>query len=211
MDNYAKLRAVLDAAFDQCAKGKGAERHANGEPWTDQPIFTIARQVGDGFNAGQAIKKIGEAQQMAARGEYDRAGNEILGAIVYCASLHVLWERPLSNVKLEGGKVTLGVLSGGSLDAPKIQHVPSAAYNIATKYKTGQKVVGSDKLDDVAFTDWSGHAFELRPRFEKIVVKTRGGIQFFIEAFDSHEPKWVWHWSEAHTSYLDVVGYYIIK
>lgn len=88
---YESLRKVLDAAFDQCANGKGKERHGNGLAWTEQPIFTIARQVGDGFNAGQAIKKIQEAQQMAARGEHERARHEILGAIVYCASLHVLW------------------------------------------------------------------------------------------------------------------------
>lgn len=93
-DRYTSLRNVLDAAFAQAATGKGAERHANGEDWTKQPIFTIARQVGDGFNAGQVIKKVQEAQQMAARGEFQRAQHEVLGAIVYAASLHVLWDRP---------------------------------------------------------------------------------------------------------------------
>lgn len=90
-DGYAALRTVLNAAYDQSANGKGAERHGNGKVWTEQPIFTIAGQVGDGFNAGQAIKKIQEAQQMAARGEYTKAQHEVLGAIVYAASLHVLW------------------------------------------------------------------------------------------------------------------------
>lgn len=93
-DRYTSLRNVLDAAFAQAATGKGAERHANGEDWTKQPIFTIAQQVGDGFNAGQVIKKVQEAQQMAARGEFQRAQHEVLGAIVYAASLHVLWDRP---------------------------------------------------------------------------------------------------------------------
>ena len=91
-DRYTSLRNVLDAAFAQAATGKGAERHANGEDWTKQPIFTIAQQVGDGFNAGQVIKKVQEAQQMAARGEFQRAQHEVLGAIVYAASLHVLWK-----------------------------------------------------------------------------------------------------------------------
>lgn len=93
-DRYTSLRNVLDAAFAQAATGKGAKRHANGEDWTKQPIFTIAQQVGDGFNAGQVIKKVQEAQQMAARGEFQRAQHEVLGAIVYAASLHVLWQYP---------------------------------------------------------------------------------------------------------------------
>lgn len=92
-NDYAALRAVLNTAYDQAARGKGVERHGNGKAWTEQPIFTIAGQVGDGFNAGQAIKKIQEAQQMAARGEYAKAQHEVLGAIVYAASLHVLWNK----------------------------------------------------------------------------------------------------------------------
>jgi hypothetical protein len=95
MDQYKKLRTILDAAFNQAAYGKGAERHGNGKDWTEQPIFTIAGQVGDGFNAGQAIKKIQEAHQMAQRGELSKAQHEILGAIVYCASLHELWSAGL--------------------------------------------------------------------------------------------------------------------
>lgn len=92
--HYKALRAVLDAAYEQSAHGKGLERHGSGgKPWTEQPIFTIAGQVGDGFNAGQAIKKIQEAQQMAARGEHSKAMHEVLGAIVYAASLHVLWSK----------------------------------------------------------------------------------------------------------------------
>lgn len=90
---YMELAAVLEAAYNQAAYGKGAERHANDDPWTEQPIFKIAEQVGDGFNAGQVIKKVQEAQQMAARGEYAKAQHEVLGAIVYAASLHVIWGR----------------------------------------------------------------------------------------------------------------------
>ena len=90
-DLYRDLAAVLEAAYNQAAYGKGAERHATDNLWTEQPIFKIAEQVGDGFNAGQVIKKTQEAQQMAARGEYSKAQHEILGAIVYAASLHVSW------------------------------------------------------------------------------------------------------------------------
>ena len=88
---YAELDDVLSAAYDQAAYGKGAERHANDDPWTEQPIFKIASQAGDGFNVGQVIKKVQEAQQMAARGENDKARHEVLGAIVYAASLYVIW------------------------------------------------------------------------------------------------------------------------
>lgn len=90
-DLYRDLAGVLEAAYNQAAYGKGAERHANDDPWTEQPIFKIADQVGDGFNAGQVIKKVQEAQQMASRGEYTKAQHEVLGAIVYAASLHVIW------------------------------------------------------------------------------------------------------------------------
>jgi len=90
-DLYHDLAAVLEAAYNQAAHGKGKERHADANPLTEQPIFKIAEQVGDGFNAGQVIKKTQEARQMAARGEYAKAQHEILGAIVYAASLHVMW------------------------------------------------------------------------------------------------------------------------
>lgn len=90
---YVELNRVLTLAYDQAAFGKGAERHANNDDWTVQPIFQIANQVGDGFNAGQVIKKVQEAQQMAARGEHEKARHEILGAIVYAASLYVIWEK----------------------------------------------------------------------------------------------------------------------
>ena len=90
-DLYWDLSVVLEAAYNQAAYGKGAERHGNNNPWTEQPIFQIAKQVGDGFNTGQVIKKVQEAQQMAARGETDKAQHEVLGVIVYAASLYVIW------------------------------------------------------------------------------------------------------------------------
>lgn len=83
--DYGALRAVLDLAYAQAAHGKGRERHANGLPFTDQPIFAIADMVGDGFLSGQAIKKIQEAQRMDSAA----AQREILGAIVYLAALHI--------------------------------------------------------------------------------------------------------------------------
>ena len=84
---YSVLRAILEDAYAQAASGKGAERHANGRPWTEQPINTITEAVGVGFPAGQAMKKLGEAMGMLRRGEADAARREILGAIVYAAAL----------------------------------------------------------------------------------------------------------------------------
>ena len=84
---YSVLRAILDDAYEQAASGKGAERHANGQPWSRQPINTITEAVGPGFPAGQAIKKLTEALGMLRRGEADAAHREVLGAIVYAAAL----------------------------------------------------------------------------------------------------------------------------
>ncbi len=91
-DHYAILRDILDAAFRQAAQGKGKERHATDNAWADQPIGTIGRMVGPGFNSGQAIKKLTEAMGMLSRGERDAARREVLGAIVYAASVVMLIE-----------------------------------------------------------------------------------------------------------------------
>lgn len=87
---YEPLRLILNDALAQAATGKGHERHSNGEPWTDQPICTIGRQVGIGFNTGQALKKTGEAMGMLSRNQRKAAEAEILGAINYLASAVLL-------------------------------------------------------------------------------------------------------------------------
>lgn len=81
--DYAELRQILDQAFDFAAKGKGAERHGNGQPWKNQPHFHINKQVGIGFAIGQAIKKLREGNDMD---ETHRTRKEWLGAISYIAS-----------------------------------------------------------------------------------------------------------------------------
>lgn len=84
---FDELALVLMDAFDQAASGKGQERHGGNKPFTEQPIFLIEQLVGPGFNAGQAIKKTQEALRMAAQGEPGKARHELLGAIVYLASI----------------------------------------------------------------------------------------------------------------------------
>lgn len=78
---YASLADVLNRAFDQAARGKGAERHAQGQPFDRQPMQDLIRLHGIGFATGQASKKAQEAHRLPR----DRAVAELLGAINYLA------------------------------------------------------------------------------------------------------------------------------
>jgi len=89
--DYLDLFNALMDAFMQSAYHKGKERHGNGLPFEEQPIFTIAKLFGPGFAGGQASKKLQEAIGMAERGDRVAARNEALGAIVYAASLAHTW------------------------------------------------------------------------------------------------------------------------
>ena len=88
VEGYERLDDVLTRAYDQAARGKGAERHANGKPFHEQPMQTIAQQVGVGFITGQAMKKLGESAALPR----DRAIRELLGAIVYAAGAVIFLE-----------------------------------------------------------------------------------------------------------------------
>ena len=84
---YESLAGVLQAALDQSQSGKGKERHATGDtPFLQQPICTIGRMTGIGYNVGQAMKKGQEAMRLPT----ERAQAELLGAIVYLASAYLL-------------------------------------------------------------------------------------------------------------------------
>ena len=78
---YERLAAVLERAFDQAARGKGKERHANGEPFHQQVMQDGARRFGVGALLFQAFKKSEESQRLPL----ERGVNELLGAIVYLA------------------------------------------------------------------------------------------------------------------------------
>ena len=82
---YEPLAEILDAALMQAASGKGSERHGNGLPFAAQPMAEITRAHGLGFPLGQSEKKGREAAGMVARGEFDAARRELLGAINYVA------------------------------------------------------------------------------------------------------------------------------
>ena len=85
-EGYGPLLEVLIEAFSRAASGKGAERHANGLPFADQPIRAIPRLFGDTAGNGpafQVVKKLLEAQRLPP----ERARVERLDCIVYIASL----------------------------------------------------------------------------------------------------------------------------
>jgi len=94
-EGYGPLARVLDDALGQAAEGKGKERHANGEPFINQPIMSIARGVGEGYHLGQAIKKLLESQRLPT----DRAIVERLGAINYIAASILLLEEERDELK----------------------------------------------------------------------------------------------------------------
>ena len=81
VEGYEQLAAVLQDAYDQAAKGKGALRHGTGKPFHEQPMQDLIRLYGPGFALGQAGKKMQESQRM----DRDAAERELLGAIVYIA------------------------------------------------------------------------------------------------------------------------------
>jgi hypothetical protein len=92
MHPYVHLRAILDEAYEQAAKGKGKERHAGGKTFLRQPIMEIGRMTGMAYQTGQAMKKLQEAHTLLRLPEKgsEAAVRELLGAIVYCAAAVLL-------------------------------------------------------------------------------------------------------------------------
>lgn len=88
-EGYDALFVTLAKALEQAQAGKGKERHANDQPFTEQPIFTIGKLMGLGFQGGQALKKTTEALGMVKREQYAAAEREILGAINYLAAIAI--------------------------------------------------------------------------------------------------------------------------
>ncbi len=89
VEGYSPLASVLRRAYAQAASGKGAERHANGQPFDQQPMQQLIALHGLGFATGQAGKKSQEALRLPR----DRAVAELLGAINYLAGAVIALER----------------------------------------------------------------------------------------------------------------------
>lgn len=113
---YEKLVAVYQDAHDQAAKGKGDERHANGQPFHEQRMQQISGLLrsSDGM-AFQAIKKLTEGLQFE---DHARREAELLGALNYIAGI-VIYYRELQPVVAQREytleEVTRGVMRGVTL------------------------------------------------------------------------------------------------
>ena len=84
--NYGSLRRVLDMAYNRAAHGKGKERHADDQPFEQQPIIKICENLGSEDGAlFQAVKKIYEAKKL----DFAAGQNELLDAIVYIAAAYL--------------------------------------------------------------------------------------------------------------------------
>lgn len=87
---YAALADVLTRALEQASAGKGAQRHAQGQAFEQQPMQQLIRLYGVGFALGQAAKKAQEAQRLPT---VERQVAELLGAIVYIAGAVISIEK----------------------------------------------------------------------------------------------------------------------
>jgi hypothetical protein len=89
VEGYNCLRDGLVRAYDQAAKGKGDERHAQGSAFEDQPMQKIIDLYGVGFALGQSAKKAQESMRLPK----DRAITELLGGINYLAGVIINMEK----------------------------------------------------------------------------------------------------------------------
>lgn len=128
---YERLAAVLDDAYAQAAKGKGAERHAyEGEAFHDQVMADMAKRFGMGALLGQAFKKSEESQRLP----YDAARKELLGAINYLAGavIHLDKRNPITttaSVSVSGGVYT-GKLTPNASEEKRIVQNAQATRNV---------------------------------------------------------------------------------
>ena len=88
-DGYDCLRNVYAAAVEQACGGKGRERHASGEPFTEQTIMQTTRSHGIGFATGQAEKKGRESHRLVDLRGVGAAKAELLGAMNYLAAAYL--------------------------------------------------------------------------------------------------------------------------
>lgn len=87
---YERLVAVLKAAHDQAAMGKGADRHANGLPFHKQRMqqISVLLDSPDGM-AYQVAKKVAEGLDLPT---HERQLAELYGAINYIAGIVIFLE-----------------------------------------------------------------------------------------------------------------------
>jgi len=141
-EDYAKLKTVLDAAYQQSAGGKGKERHAGGKPFDRQPILEIGRMVGPGFAIGQVMKKAQEAFTMASRSDTEPAMRELLGVIVYAAAAVVLINE--SNPKAEASRQDYAPARKPLSAFKDVSTVPTPRPPLSDSLRAVDRELGSD-------------------------------------------------------------------
>lgn len=95
---YEALANVLKLAYDQAARGKGAERHADDKPFDRQPMQDGADAFGVGGLLFQAYKKARESMGLP----HDAKQRELLGAINYLAGAYIHNERTANKGQAHG-------------------------------------------------------------------------------------------------------------
>lgn len=164
MADYSKLKAVLDAAYDQSARGKGKARHANGRDFDRQPILEIGRMVGPGYALGQSMKKSQEAFGMVSRLDYAAAVQELLGSIVYAAAAVVLiiehraeFDRNVAKVARDAEEERERVKRGGLASAPSKFETPLEARSFTDAATRLRDAVGRKQATDTLPRETRGH------------------------------------------------------
>lgn len=88
---YESLRNVLEAAYDQAARGKGKERHAKDLPFHQQRMQTIRQLINSERGmAYQICKKVVEGLDLET---HEARKRELLGAINYIAGVIIYWDQ----------------------------------------------------------------------------------------------------------------------
>lgn len=126
---YEELATVLVRAFEQAAHGKGKERHAQGEPFTQQVMQDMARRFGVGALLGQAFKKSEESQRLP----HDKAVAELLGAINYLAGAVIAMEGRQQAACVVKDADALHAAAVGMGIAPANDNTPPCCSNSAVK------------------------------------------------------------------------------
>ncbi len=97
---YESLASVLDQALERAQGGKGKERHANGDPFEEQPIVAINDMIGSTHGClYQVIKKARESVRLKP----GAAVLELLDVINYAAAAVIILQR--EEAKEEHGPV----------------------------------------------------------------------------------------------------------
>lgn len=81
--NYLSLRKVLDLAYKRSSSGKGKERHADNNPFEQQPICTELRTMHD---TAPAVYQIRKKALESLRLQPETAIRELLDVMVYAAA-----------------------------------------------------------------------------------------------------------------------------